>query len=181
VTFRVPSLANEDRHRTSCGLTPELPIILRSSFNFHLRALLSAMRGVDFLSVKFFPSPDIAMASSSWRTFLLTLTALFAAIDLSASQALIGRGSGNSTQCYYPDGSLAVDYDFVPCTSTGVSACCVLGEGDVCMPDGLCNWTGHYLYRGSCTSESWDSTDCPDYCGSCLFPSVYLNSSICNR
>jgi hypothetical protein len=56
------------------------------------------------------------------------------------------------TSCYYPDGSLAVDYNYVPCASTGVSACCIPDEGDKCLSNGLCLFTSDYIYRGACSA-----------------------------
>jgi hypothetical protein len=56
------------------------------------------------------------------------------------------------TSCYYPDGSLATDYVYVPCGSSGESACCIPDEGDKCLSNGLCLFTSDYIYRGACSS-----------------------------
>ena len=58
-----------------------------------------------------------------------------------------------STSCYYPDGSLATDYDYVPCGTSGDSACCIPNEGDKCLSNGLCLFTSDYIYRGACSSS----------------------------
>src|SRR4051794_14152448 len=73
----------------------------------------------------------------------------------------------NQAECYYPDYLVAQDFDFVPCgASNTISACCVPSEGDVCLSNGLCDWTGNYLYRGACTDPSWKSENCTTYCAS---------------
>jgi hypothetical protein len=62
--------------------------------------------------------------------------------------------------CYYPDKSIA-QYD-VPCNaSASASACC--GSGSWCLDNGLCLDYGS-ISRGSCTDESWQSTECCPYC-----------------
>lgn len=67
--------------------------------------------------------------------------------------------------CYYPDGSVAGTYTWVPCKSTGTaSTCCIPSEGDVCMADGLCNWVGHYYFRGACTDKTWQDPSCAQVC-----------------
>ncbi|KAH7322571.1 hypothetical protein B0I35DRAFT_509887 [Stachybotrys elegans] len=71
--------------------------------------------------------------------------------------------------CYYPDGSLAPD-QFRCTTDTAESFCCPDNEN--CLANKLCyfNSTGfddvfrHFYFRGSCTDQSWDSPDCPNYC-----------------
>jgi hypothetical protein len=69
------------------------------------------------------------------------------------------------TQCYYPDGSIPVDYVWVPCGGPGVhSACCIPSEGDVCQELGLCwfpDTTGNNTFRGTCTDRTWNDPACP--------------------
>ncbi|KAJ9156760.1 hypothetical protein NKR19_g4189 [Coniochaeta hoffmannii] len=72
---------------------------------------------------------------------------------------------GVAATCYYPDGSVAGTYSWVPCKGTGTaSACCIPNEGDVCMADGLCNWVGHYYFRGACTDKTWQDPNCAQVC-----------------
>ncbi|KAL2061258.1 hypothetical protein VTL71DRAFT_7531 [Oculimacula yallundae] len=65
------------------------------------------------------------------------------------------------TQCYYPDGSIPVDYLWEPCTGAKFSSCCVPSEGDVCQPDGTCYYppTG-FSYRGACTDQTFKDPSC---------------------
>lgn len=61
--------------------------------------------------------------------------------------------------CYYPNGTSSVD---TPCHSdNAASACC--NEGATCLSNGLC-LGGSIVSRGSCTDQSWESPDCPQYC-----------------
>ena len=79
---------------------------------------------------------------------------------------LFGVRAALSQSCYYPDSELATDYTWVPCGSDNTtSTCCVPSEGDVCLSNGLCSWTGHYVYRGTCTDPTWPES-CPGYCTS---------------
>lgn len=32
------------------------------------------------------------------------------------------------------------------------------------MADGLCNWVGHYYFRGACTDQSWKDGSCAQVC-----------------
>lgn len=77
-----------------------------------------------------------------------------------------------SAACYYPDGSVAQD---IPCTdSTDESTCC--GPGFACLGHTssffLCQATGEEFQRadasefvrGSCTDQSWRSSNCPNVC-----------------
>lgn len=80
--------------------------------------------------------------------------------------------------CYYPDGSVAGTYTWVPCKSTGTaSTCCIPSEGDVCMADGLCNWVGHYYFRGACTDSTWQDPSCAQVCqgGQCCGETIETN------
>lgn len=71
--------------------------------------------------------------------------------------------------CYYPNGDTAPQD--TPCTdATAQSACC--GEGYACLSNGICEATGDELQkpdastyvRGSCTDQTWRSSDCPNFC-----------------
>ncbi|KAF3895017.1 hypothetical protein GTR04_7036 [Trichophyton interdigitale] len=66
--------------------------------------------------------------------------------------------------CYFPDGSLAVDD--VPCFS-GIrdTHCC--SKSSICMTNGYCLVTSqpYTLARGTCTDKNWSSSSgCPDPC-----------------
>jgi hypothetical protein len=103
-------------------------------------------------SIIYFRAPTKMMPSLS-RERLLFL-----------SLALVHSASGD-TQCYYPDGSKAVNYRYVPCTNDTFSACCNPNEYDICQPNGLCWWPGgSSLYRGACTDPTWQSPNCPKAC-----------------
>lgn len=80
-----------------------------------------------------------------------------------------------SPTCYYPDGSVAADFNYTTCnlskrerlkaqqhlsgltnvtdSPAGFSPCCYFAEGDICLSDGLCYWPpepdghGNYIYR----------------------------------
>ena len=67
--------------------------------------------------------------------------------------------------CYYPDGSLPTDYEYVPCTGDTVSSCCIPSEGDLCLASGACYYPKDgYPFRGACTDKTWSSSKCPQYC-----------------
>ncbi|KAM0426021.1 hypothetical protein ACHAPT_008652 [Fusarium lateritium] len=70
-----------------------------------------------------------------------------------------------SATCYYPDGSNAAkDYKYEPCgnTTTTYSTCCYFGEGDKCLPNGLCNQPDRWDYRAACQNKDW--SNCPEIC-----------------
>ena len=78
---------------------------------------------------------------------------------------LASSSTALAQSCYYPDGSLPTDYEFVPCTGDSVSSCCIPSEGDVCLASGVCYFkSGEYPFRGACTDKSWSSSKCPQYC-----------------
>jgi hypothetical protein len=61
------------------------------------------------------------------------------------------------------DGSLANDIQWKRCDGTfgkALSACCVESEGDVCLDNGICYWTGHYKYRPPCSDWTWQDPTC---------------------
>ncbi|KAJ3524460.1 hypothetical protein NM208_g12052 [Fusarium decemcellulare] len=73
-------------------------------------------------------------------------------------------GSASAT-CYYPDGSNAAkDYKYEPCgnSTTTYSQCCYFGEGDKCLPNGLCNQPDRFDYRAACQNKDW--SNCPEVC-----------------
>ena len=71
-----------------------------------------------------------------------------------------------TTICYYPDKSIAA-HD-TPChSSDGDSFCC--GQGFACLSNKLCQATslivhGSSYARGSCTDQTWRSSNCPSFC-----------------
>ncbi|KAF2669406.1 hypothetical protein BT63DRAFT_479255 [Microthyrium microscopicum] len=86
-------------------------------------------------------------------------------ISLAIAVALMRLAS--ASQCYYPDGTAPTDYTYRACTSGGVSSCCIPGEGDQCLSNGLCFWpAGNYAFRGACTDQTWNSGNCTSFCKS---------------
>ena len=78
-------------------------------------------------------------------------------------------------QCYYPDGTIPTDYNYVPCTGSGFSSCCIPSEGDVCMSNGLCYYqSGQYLFRGACSDQTWKDNSCAKFCNQSTFPSLLV-------
>lgn len=79
----------------------------------------------------------------------------------SALVLLVARLSyAASTTCYAPGGGVS-DGD-IPCNSSAaVSSCC--GVNDLCINNGLC-FQGGNVARGSCTDQTWMSSDCPLFC-----------------
>jgi hypothetical protein len=52
---------------------------------------------------------------------------------------------------------------YAPCNlEAKFSMCCnIHGDGDVCLPNGLCNNTGSGIYwRESCTDPTWTDSAC---------------------
>ncbi|KAF1993065.1 hypothetical protein P154DRAFT_568240 [Amniculicola lignicola CBS 123094] len=72
---------------------------------------------------------------------------------------------GANASCYYPDRSFPDDYVYVPCSSDEFTSCCILSEGNQCLSNGLCwdTWS-EYMFRGGCTDQSWNSTNCFQHC-----------------
>ena len=104
------------------------------------------------------------MAISLPKTYAVWLAALVVAV-LSADT------------CYYPDGSVAKTYTWVACknSGTGASSCCIPSEGDTCLSNGLCNWVGHYVFRGACTDQTWKDGACPSqFCPQSKNHQIYL-------
>lgn len=76
---------------------------------------------------------------------------------------LIAFPSASGTQCYYPNGQPSTD---VPCDATAdQSFCCATGF--VCLENKIClslavgdfpKWN-----RGSCTDQTWASSECPKF------------------
>ena len=68
--------------------------------------------------------------------------------------------------CYYPDGTVAPGD--TPCRSPsigeGSSACCA--KAHICLSNSLCLHTDgqEAIARGSCTDETWQSSECAQYC-----------------
>ena len=85
----------------------------------------------------------------------------------------------NVPTCYYPSGTSSSPD--TPCHSDDrASACCA--QTDTCLSNGLCLAQGgpELITRGSCTDESWQSPECPQYCsdGKKLFePTVKIDLS----
>ncbi|TVY48411.1 hypothetical protein LOCC1_G001546 [Lachnellula occidentalis] len=69
--------------------------------------------------------------------------------------------------CWYPDNKTS-EPKHVPCNQTisTASACC--DPNDSCSVSGFCLGQSGWTYRGSCTDQSWDSTNCPNKFEQCL-------------
>lgn len=97
---------------------------------------------------------------------LLTLASLAAAQD----------------KCYYPEGNEATDFTYTPCAgvNTTFSQCCLLDQGDRCLPNGLCYYgQKNYDYRSACSDKSWET--CADPCPNCELPPLFLFLSLTYR
>ncbi|KAF2455927.1 hypothetical protein BDY21DRAFT_365141 [Lineolata rhizophorae] len=66
-------------------------------------------------------------------------------------------------ECYYPDGSLATDFDYVPCTGGTFQTCCVPDDDELCLENGMC-WYEGSPYRATCQDQTWGSSNCPQFC-----------------
>src|ERR1700760_657620 len=82
---------------------------------------------------------------------MFIMTKMSRLLAFSTVLALLFEFSVGTNTCYYPDGSVANDYAYVPCTGSQYSTCCNPSEGDVCLSNGLCYWQGHFPYRAACT------------------------------
>ncbi|TVY33134.1 hypothetical protein LSUB1_G007303 [Lachnellula subtilissima] len=69
--------------------------------------------------------------------------------------------------CWYPDNKTS-EPTHVPCNQTisTASACC--DPNDSCSVSGFCLGQSGWIYRGSCTDQSWDSGNCPNQFEQCL-------------
>ena len=97
-------------------------------------------------------------------SLLLPLSPLLLLIT---TEAVLAAANDNveKGECYYPMGSVADNYDYVPCggENTTFSQCCITGnEQDSCLPNGMCAYTGKYDYRAACDNEDWEN--CPNPC-----------------
>ncbi|KAK4222744.1 hypothetical protein QBC38DRAFT_518515 [Podospora fimiseda] len=65
-------------------------------------------------------------------------------------------------RCYYPGGKEAFDQ---PCDPDAEVSVCCAGDGlnHRCLSNGLCAGTNQ-IARGSCTDQSWKSTECAQVC-----------------
>ncbi|KXS98573.1 hypothetical protein AC578_4285 [Pseudocercospora eumusae] len=62
--------------------------------------------------------------------------------------------------CYYPNGDVSTTD---AACSSGDSACCP--NNWECLSNGLCyDPTNKYFNRNTCTDQTWESSDCPQYC-----------------
>ncbi|KAF2474681.1 uncharacterized protein BDR25DRAFT_111045 [Lindgomyces ingoldianus] len=86
---------------------------------------------------------------------------------LSFSCALVGNYLfwRVDASCYYPNGDFPSDYVYAPCSDNENATCCMLGEGDQCLSNGLCySPISQYMFRGGCTDKSWNSPNCFQHC-----------------
>jgi hypothetical protein len=78
------------------------------------------------------------------------------------ASALLALAAAGTQHCYYPDGTNA-DAGTSPCNTTAaVSACC--DPRDSCTVSGLCLGASGWIYRSSCTDQTWTSSACPSQC-----------------
>ena len=73
----------------------------------------------------------------------------------------------NSTPCYFVNGANATTH--TPCfpdriRAGGVSSCCYISNGDVCLDTGICLSAGGMAFQGACTDQDWSSGSCPHRC-----------------
>ena len=133
---------------------PSDKVAPRSSISFQfLRSRPKSLR----ISHSQLPSPRRMRA-----LFGLQLIALIIATVSSA----LGADS-NSSACYFVNGAPALTH--VPCfpeqvSAGGVSACCYISNGDVCLDTGICLSTGGLAFQGACTDQNWLSNSCPHRC-----------------
>ena len=67
-------------------------------------------------------------------------------------------------QTCYVSAGVEADSSVVPCGSSGVSACCQLG--DICLSDSACfNYVTGVTYLYGCTDSSYSDGVCPWKCG----------------
>ncbi|KAI5462862.1 hypothetical protein BGZ63DRAFT_175255 [Mariannaea sp. PMI_226] len=93
------------------------------------------------------------MTKHSWPLLFVALSSITTA---AASES-------TTSNCYYPDGSRTTDYDYQPCGNSNYATCCYFGEGDRCLPNGLCSNPGQYdYYRAACANKDW--SNCPHAC-----------------
>ena len=66
--------------------------------------------------------------------------------------------------CFYPDGTIPTDSNYVPCGPQDGphSACCASGDG--CSSTGYCFGSAGYMYRGGCTDKNWTAPECARHC-----------------
>ncbi|KAK0654715.1 hypothetical protein DIS24_g5145 [Lasiodiplodia hormozganensis] len=106
------------------------------------------------------------------------------------TKAAVATATGAAT-CYYPDGSKATDYQYVPdpnATTVSFRSCCIPSENDTYLDNGLCYFPvnpstpshGNYIYRGGCTDQSWRSDACASKCTSNT-PNLYESVLYCSN
>lgn len=91
---------------------------------------------------------------------------MHALIFILISACFLGKATRIAAQtCYFPDGSQS-SRD-TPCRTPSpgqASACCAYF--DICLDNSLClaQSGNEVVSRGTCTDQSWQSSDCPRYC-----------------
>jgi hypothetical protein len=130
---------------------------------------------VDQSSISFSHSHSIvAESAKTCPSLLLALSKLSSLFSASSSKmararivalvasALLALVAAGTQHCYYPDGTNA-DAGTSPCNTTAaVSACC--DPRDSCTISGLCLGASGWIYRSSCTDQTWTSSACPSQC-----------------
>lgn len=70
-------------------------------------------------------------------------------------------GLAFAQNCYFPNGAVATG-NFACNPTAKVSVCC--GTDSVCLDNKVCLANNQETIRGSCTDQSWASSDCPGWC-----------------
>lgn len=79
--------------------------------------------------------------------------------------------------CWYPDNKTS-EPTHVPCNQTisTASACC--DPNDSCSVSGFCLGASGFVYRGSCTDQSWGSANCPNQFEQCLKSEIETQAGV---
>lgn len=75
--------------------------------------------------------------------------------------------------CYFPNGDIAPT-DYACNISANVSACC--GFDYICLDNKICQSISGDNLRGTCTDQTWKSSNCPQFCTSQCRVSFFLAS-----
>lgn len=90
---------------------------------------------------------------------VVTMVLLRCSLSAPTSVALVLILRSVLAVCYFPNGEVS-DNDYIPCPNS--KACCPTDA--YCLSNGLC-WTAlNFLFRASCSDQSWTSPDCAKYC-----------------
>ncbi|KAB2574296.1 hypothetical protein DBV05_g7025 [Lasiodiplodia theobromae] len=124
-----------------------------------------------------------------WNNLFMKYLVVFL-VNTAMTKAAVATATGAAT-CYYPDGSKATDYQYVPypnASTVSFRSCCIPSENDTYLDNGLCYFPvnpstpshGNYIYRGGCTDQSWRSDACASKCTSNT-PNLYESVLYCSN